>query len=111
MMPTMKSSASFLGASALFGSGAAHSQNKDAGIRRDCPVWAGGPENMHYSHLAQINRSNVKKLRVAWVFDTREPGGLQTSPIIVGNVLYAITPTQKTVALNAATGTSLRHFY
>jgi len=110
MMPTMKSSACFLVACALLCSAAAHSQNKDAGIRRDWPVWGGGPENMHYSHLAQINRSNVKKLAVAWVFDTGEPGGLQTSPIIVGNVLYGITPTQKIFALNAATGKLLWKF-
>ncbi len=109
-MPTMKSSACFLVACALLCSAAAHSQNKDAGIRRDWPVWGGGPENMHYSHLAQINRSNVKKLGVAWVFDTGEPGGLQTSPIIVGNVLYGITPTQKIFALNAATGKLLWKF-
>src|SRR5216683_3304936 len=110
MMPTMKSSACFLVACALLCSAAAHSQNKDARIRRDWPVWGGGPENMHYSHLAQINRSNVKKLAVAWVFDTGEPGGLQTSPIIVGNVLYGITPTQKIFALNAATGKLLWKF-
>src|SRR6266403_2013296 len=110
MMPTMKSSACFLVACALLCSAAAHSQNKDAGMRRDWPVWGGGPENMHYSHLAQINRSNVKKLGVAWVFDTGEPGGLQTSPIIVGNVLYGITPTQKIFALNAATGKLLWKF-
>jgi len=110
MMPTMKSSACFLVACALLCSAAAHSQNKDAGMRRDWPVWGGGPENMHYSHLAQINRSNVKKLAVAWVFDTGEPGVLQTSPIIVGNVLYGITPTQKIFALNAATGKLLWKF-
>jgi len=61
-----ESSACFLVACALLCSAAAHSQNKDAGIRRDWPVWGGGPENMHYSHLAHDQRSNVKKLGVAW---------------------------------------------
>src|SRR5258707_12257785 len=77
---------------------------------RDWPVWGGDPENTHYSKLAQINRENVKKLAVAWTFDTGEPGGLQTSPIIVGNVLYGITPTQKIFALDAATGKLLWKF-
>src|SRR6201998_3033143 len=76
----------------------------------DWPVWGGQPENMHYSKLAQINRQNVKKLAVAWTFDTGEPGGLQTSPIIVGNVLYGITPAQKIFALDAATGKLLWRF-
>lgn len=70
----------------------------------DWPVYGGASENNHYSSLAQINRSNVKQLAVAWSFDTEEEGGLQTSPIIVNGVLYGITPTQKTFALDAATG-------
>ena len=53
----------------------------------------------------QINRSNVANLKVAWSFDTGEKGvGLQTSPLIVGRTLYAYTPTQKVIALDAATG-------
>src|SRR5438477_3695042 len=70
----------------------------------DWPVYGGSPENNHYSTLAQINRTNVKQLAVAWSFDTDEEGGLQTSPIIVNGVLYGITPTQKVFALDAATG-------
>ena len=77
---------------------------------RDWPVYGGGPENNHYSSLAQINRGNVKQLRIAWSFDTGEEGGLQTSPIIVDGVLYGITPAQKVFALNAATGALLWKF-
>src|SRR3984957_2260563 len=78
--------------------------------RRDWPAYGGAPENTHYSSLEQINRSNVKKLAVAWNFDTEEEGGLQTSPIIVDGVLYGITPTQKICALDAATGRLLWKF-
>src|SRR5436305_5210230 len=78
--------------------------------RHDWPLWGGQPENTHYSELTQINRKNVENLAVAWSFDTGEPGGLQTSPIIVGNVLYGITPTQKIFALDAATGKLLWKF-
>jgi quinoprotein glucose dehydrogenase len=80
------------------------------GENQDWAVWGGGPENSHYSRLAQINRANVKRLEVAWSFDTGEEGGLQTSPIIVDGVLYGITPTQKIFALNAATGELLWKF-
>jgi quinoprotein glucose dehydrogenase len=77
---------------------------------RDWPAYGGGPENNHYSSLAQIHRGNVKQLGVAWSFDTGEEGGLQTSPIIVDGVLYGITPAQKVFALNAATGALLWKF-
>src|ERR1700687_1285565 len=78
--------------------------------QRDWPVYGGAPENTHYSALAQINRGNVKQLQVAWTFDTGESGGLQTSPIIVGDVLYAYSPSQRVIALDAATGKLLWKF-
>ena len=78
--------------------------------QQDWPAYGGGPENNHYSRLAQINRTNVKRLSIAWSFDTQEAGGLQTSPIVVDGVLYGITPTQKIFALDAATGKLLWKF-
>ncbi len=68
------------------------------------PVYNGGPEGDHYSQLKQINRVNVRRLKVAWTFDTGETGGIQDNPLVVGRTLYAYTPTQKVVALDAATG-------
>ncbi|MFZ0864213.1 MAG: PQQ-binding-like beta-propeller repeat protein [Candidatus Sulfotelmatobacter sp.] len=76
----------------------------------DWPIYGGTPENNHFSSLTQINRKNVKRLRVAWTFDTEESGGLQTSPIVVQGVLYGLTPSQKVFALNAATGKLLWKF-
>src|SRR6476659_4860422 len=71
---------------------------------QDWPVWNGSPENSHYSSLAQLNRANVKQLQVAWTYDTGEKGGLQTSPLVVGRVLYGLSPTQKVLAVDAGTG-------
>ncbi len=78
--------------------------------QQNWPSYGGASENNHYSSLAQINRSNVQKLAVAWTFDTKETGGLQTTPIVVDAVLYGITPTQKIFALDAATGKLLWKF-
>ena len=72
--------------------------------RADWPIVGGTAGNSHYSSLKQIDRSNVSKLKVAWSFDTGEKGGLETTPIVVDGVLYTFTPTQKVIALNAATG-------
>ena len=70
----------------------------------DWPVYNGGADGDHYSKLTQINRGNVGLLKVAWTFDTGETGGIQDNPLIVGRTLYAYTPTQKIIALDAATG-------
>ncbi len=76
----------------------------------DWPVYGGQVAGDHYSALSQINRTNVEKLRQAWTFDTGEKGILQTSPIIVENILYAYTPSQKVIAIDAASGKLLWKF-
>ena len=76
----------------------------------DWPVYGGQATGDHYSSLSQINRNNVQQLRMAWKFDAGEEGGLETSPIVVGRVLYAYTATQKVIALDAASGKLIWEF-
>jgi glucose dehydrogenase len=86
---------------------AANSGAPKKGERADWPVYGGDALDDRYSPLSQINRSNIHELKVAWIFDTGEPGGLQTNPLIIGRTLYGFTPTQKVIALDAATGKKL----
>ncbi len=76
----------------------------------DWPVYDGEANGDHYSSLSQINRENVKSLTEAWTYDSGERGSLETNPIVVGGVLYALTPTHKVIALDAATGKLLWKF-
>jgi quinoprotein glucose dehydrogenase len=68
------------------------------------PIYGGSSEGSRFSTLSQVNRQNVQQLQVAWTYDSRESGGLQTQPIEIDGVLYANTPTHKAVALDATTG-------
>jgi quinoprotein glucose dehydrogenase len=78
--------------------------------RHDWPIY-GGAGQTRYSALKQINRSNVAKLKVAWTYDTDDgPNASQTHPIVVNGVLYGVTPSHKTVALDARTGKILWRF-
>jgi len=77
------------------------------------PVYGGGPESIRYSSLTQINRENVKRLKVAWTFDASDgvpSSELEVNPIVVHGVLYATTVSLNVVALNAATGELLWRF-
>jgi quinoprotein glucose dehydrogenase len=82
----------------------------DAQKTHDWPAYGGTAQNDHFSSLAQINRKNVKRLAVAWTFDTEEPGGLESSPIELEGTLYGLTPSEKVFALDAATGKLLWKF-
>src|SRR5436309_188186 len=77
------------------------------------PVYGGGPESMRYSSLTQINRANVKRLKVAWMFDASdglEGSELEVNPIVVNGMFYATTVGLYVVALDAATGALVWRF-
>lgn len=83
------------------------------GAGRDWPAYGGGPESTRYSRLDQINRENVRRLEVAWTFDTGDayPGSeMQCNPIIINGRLYATTPKVNVIALDAATGALVWRF-
>ncbi len=103
----MKLFAGFLLALCVLLVPSAHPQNAAS---RNWPMLGGSPGSSHYSSLKQINRKNVAQLKEVWSYDTKEEGGLETTPIIVDGVLYAYTPTQEVIALNAATGKLLWKF-
>ena len=66
--------------------------------------------NTHYSPLDQINGSNFSKLEVAWRFKTASVGSrpetnLQSTPLMVGGVVYSTAGTERAVvALDAVSG-------
>jgi len=73
----------------------------------------GGADNIRYSPLRQIDRANVKRLEVAWTYDSHDAfkgSEMQSNPVVVSGVLYATTPTLKVIALDAATGKELWKF-
>src|SRR5438105_1601682 len=91
---------------------AADSKKAESGAAgRDWPAYGGTPEQIRYSSLKQIDRSNVSRLQMAWTYDTSDgPGASQTQPIVVNGVLYGLTPKHKVVALDAGTGKLLWRF-
>lgn len=79
----------------------------------DWPVYHGNDDHTHYSTLSQITPANVKRLKVAWTFDTKDAfagSEMQANPIVLDGVLYATTPTLQVFALDAATGRQLWRF-
>ena len=70
-------------------------------------TYSRGFHNNRYSTLAQINKSNVKKLVPKWIYQTGLDGSFQTSPLVIDGVMYFSTPYNHVVALDAASGKEL----
>jgi lanthanide-dependent methanol dehydrogenase len=49
---------------------------------------AGNFENQRYSKLKQVNKANVKNLKVAWMFSTGVLRGHEGSPLVIGDMMY-----------------------
>ncbi|CAG5008488.1 Outer membrane protein assembly factor BamB [Dyadobacter sp. CECT 9275] len=83
----------------------------------DWPAYGGNSAGNRYSPLTQINKENVKNLRVAWQFDTGENKDttqrgmdVQCQPIVVNGIMYGTTPRLKLFAIDAATGREVWKF-
>jgi quinoprotein glucose dehydrogenase len=73
-------------------------------------VYGGDLAGSKYSALDQINRTNINKLKPAWIYrcdDMRDnpASTIECNPIIVDGVMFITTSGLKVVALEAATGT------
>ncbi|MFT4077347.1 MAG: membrane-bound PQQ-dependent dehydrogenase, glucose/quinate/shikimate family [Asticcacaulis sp.] len=84
-----------------------------AAAGQEWPTYGGGLSAQRYADLNQINPDNVKNLKVAWTYRTGslpDKWGAETTPIKIGNTLYACTGMNELYALDAATGKKLWSF-
>jgi lanthanide-dependent methanol dehydrogenase len=75
--------------------GAAMANADLAKLIKDPKNWAmqaGNFENQRYSTLNQINKKNVKDLKVAWTFSTGVLRGHEGGPLVIGGMLFVHSP-------------------
>lgn len=89
---------------------------KDPHPTQDYSQWrtfGGTYDAARYSGLSQISKDNVKDLEVAWVYNTgdaTERSQIQTQPIVIGDMLYGVSPQMNVFALRADTGKPVWRF-
>jgi quinoprotein glucose dehydrogenase len=66
--------------------------------------YGGSADGSQYSALRQIDRSNVKELKVAWTYRTGDDRRYVFNPIVVDRTMYILAKNNSIVALDAATG-------
>jgi quinoprotein glucose dehydrogenase len=84
--------------------------------------YGGDAGGTRFSTLQQINRTNVGRLKRAWTYHMGEVdrGGNETdrhniapfesTPLVIGGVLYFSTPSNRVIALDAETGKEIWQF-
>src|ERR1700730_14618695 len=76
-------------------------------LGQDHTTWrdyGGAADAAQYSALKQINRANVNRLEVAWIYPTGDGRKDLFNPIVVDGLMYVMAKDNSIVALDAATG-------
>ena len=93
------------------------SAGKDRGASTEWLSYGGDKASSKYSPLAQISGDNFKSLKTAWTWQSAEEEVAKTNhlktwawestPLMVGGVLYISTSLSQVAAIDAATGKTL----
>jgi len=71
-------------------------------------TYSGSYTSQQYSPLKQINTKNISQLKVAWIYQPRQPvANLESSPIVADGVMYITEPPSTVTALDVRTGLRL----
>jgi len=70
-------------------------------------TYSGNYQAQRFSALTQITRQNVTQLKPAWVYQMRNAGIVETTPIVADGVMYITEPPSTVTALDVRTGRPL----
>jgi alcohol dehydrogenase (cytochrome c) len=70
-------------------------------------TYGGNYSSQRFSELKQINTKNVGSLKMQWVYQLRQTGINESSPIVVGGIMYITEPPSTVTALDVRTGKAI----
>jgi len=70
----------------------------------DWLTYGGNYASERFSELKQINIENVGGLKMQWVYQLRQQGIFESSPIVVDGIMYVTEPPTTVTALDVRTG-------
>src|SRR5438477_1116890 len=70
-------------------------------------TYSGNYQAQRFSALTEINRQNVGRLKLEWVYQMRNSGIVETTPIVADGVMYITEPPSTVTALDVRTGRPL----
>jgi alcohol dehydrogenase (cytochrome c) len=63
-----------------------------------------------YSELKEIHTLNVARLTPKWMFQTRVPGNLETTPLVINGLMYVTAGSNHAFALDLRNGGEVWHY-
>jgi len=95
-----------IGSAGDYAETALRAEAPDAPANAEWPAYGGTAAGTRFSPLTQINTSNVKKLRVAWIYHFNDvvKQTLEVTPLKIDDSLYACSSSNVVVSLDAETG-------
>jgi alcohol dehydrogenase (cytochrome c) len=73
-------------------------------------TYSGSYNGQRFSALDQIDVSNVQRLALQWVFQTGVRGTHETTPLVIGDIMYFTAPQNHAYALDVRTGRPIWHY-
>ncbi|HJT88019.1 MAG TPA: hypothetical protein VJ732_09185, partial [Bryobacteraceae bacterium] len=70
-------------------------------------TYGGGYAGHRYSPLKQIDRGNVGRLKLAWMYQTNDLNQFEGTPLVADGVMYVSEPPSNAAALDLRTGRPL----
>lgn len=78
-----------------------------AAAQMEWVTYSGDYSGQRHSTLKQIDRTNVAKLHVKWMYQTNDLNQFEVTPIVSGGVMYISEPPSNAAALDLHTGRPL----
>src|SRR5450755_2639761 len=73
-------------------------------------TYSGTYSGHRFSPLTQINRANVARLKLAWMYQTNDLNQFEATPLVADGVMYISEPPSHAAALDLRTGRPLWMF-
>jgi len=92
---------------------------RERSLGQEWPYYGADPGGTRYSPLDQINRENVRRLKVAWTYHTGDlsdgtvyptRSAFECTPLVIDGVMYLTTAFSRVIALEAESGKELWTF-
>src|SRR5208337_3446467 len=70
-------------------------------------TYSGNYSSYRYSPLTQIDSTNTAKLRLQWMYQSKDTTRFETSPVVVDGVMYVTESPSDVAALDVHSGRTL----